>query len=857
MALNLLEFFGMSRQNSKYLYLLLLFFPLILFSAIIFSGKAIFWGTPLTQFIPWWTLAWQMVEKGLPPLWNSLSGMGAPLMANYQSALLYPPTWIYFLLYNVGGVALMAWGQAVMIVLHLFWAGLGMALFIRQLGFGKLAQIIAGLSFGMSGYLVSRAGFLSINAAVSWIPWIMLGITKLVDAAIPSDQVDEVNRNQILKLNSAILSAFILLFISFAMQLLAGHAQTAWYTLIFSVFWLAFLLYSRVRRGRTSGAAIGNQQAVAEEVRNDTASQPAIINARFAVKDILVVILLFGIVLVLASALAAGQLLPTGEYLLQSQRSSSVEYEFAMTYSFWPWRFLTFLAPDLYGNPAWGDYWGYANYWEDAIYIGLIPFLLAVYAVLTRGKRLGANKYISNGLMNFLLLVIVIVFIIALGQNTPIFPWLYSNVVTFDMFQAPTRITILALFCISVLSAIGLDSWRRPGGRGLYWLRLGVMAAAAVTVGALLAYYLSRFITLDIRPSFIRSAALLGIFGVGFGLLALKAPQKNELVEVSSWGWWQWAVVLLVGIDLTIAGWGLNPAAELNLYSQPSPTAEEVNNLLSGGRLYLSSDEEYDLKYERFLRFDTFHPFSLEDNWDELRASLLPNVAILDGIPSVNNFDPLIPGRYSTWMTVLGQVSIDEREKMLDLMSASVLESMNPVSANGVQYYGRETAYPRYRWAGCGIPAESGEEAFSLILQNQVDHEKKVILESPGEAENYVCGDSKAAIRLISEQDHKSVLLINSYESGYLVLSDLWYPGWRASVDGAEVPILIANYLFRAVKVPPGSHEVTIEYEPNIFKIGIITSGLSFLILLSLISYWFAAGRKINTRDEEQASNNP
>ena len=83
-----------------------------------------------------------------------------------------------------------------------------------------------------------------------------------------------------------------------------------------------------------------------------------------------------------AIALAAVQLLPTAEYLLQSQRSAAVEYEAAMAFSFWPWRFLSLFAPEMFGNPVQADFWGSANYWEDAIYIGLLPVLLALGSLL-------------------------------------------------------------------------------------------------------------------------------------------------------------------------------------------------------------------------------------------------------------------------------------------------------------------------------------------------------------------------------------------------------------------------------------------------------------------------------------------
>jgi hypothetical protein len=145
----------MSQRSSRFAYLVLLFFPFTLFAATILGRKALFWGTPLNQFVPWWTYAWDSVNSGLFPLWNNLLGMGAPLAANYQTALFYPPTWLYYLAYAAGGIGAMAWFLAVMVVLHLFWAGLGMALLVRELKLGRFAQIVAGLSFSLSGYLVA------------------------------------------------------------------------------------------------------------------------------------------------------------------------------------------------------------------------------------------------------------------------------------------------------------------------------------------------------------------------------------------------------------------------------------------------------------------------------------------------------------------------------------------------------------------------------------------------------------------------------------------------------------------------------------------------------------------------------
>ncbi len=122
----------------------LLLGPLLLIGPALARGEALFWGTPILQFTPWRTYARQLLAAGQLPLWNPALGMGAPLLANYQTALLYPPNWILVLL-NV------AWGQTVLVMLHLMLAAIGMALLARQLSLNRFAQAISGLAFGLSG----------------------------------------------------------------------------------------------------------------------------------------------------------------------------------------------------------------------------------------------------------------------------------------------------------------------------------------------------------------------------------------------------------------------------------------------------------------------------------------------------------------------------------------------------------------------------------------------------------------------------------------------------------------------------------------------------------------------------------
>ncbi|MEJ2352631.1 MAG: hypothetical protein P8Y03_22830, partial [Anaerolineales bacterium] len=474
---------------------ILLFFlvPFILLAPVWLTGKAMFWGTPILQFVPWRAWAWETMRSGHLPLWNPLLGMGAPLIANYQSGLFYPPNWLFFILAEIGGVPLMAWGQAILVAAHMAWAALGMGFLARRLGLRDLAQMISGLAFGLGGYLVARSGFLSINAAVAWLPWVVLGVTRLAEAWNGETAGKSGGWGDRIQ-------AVILLSLALGMQLLAGHAQTAWYTLLLAAAWGGFLALAR-QRGRMTTVQLSPKRQVSKVVRRLSWVWVGI-----------------GLAALVGAGLAAVQLLPTGEYLRQSQRSAQVDYEMGLAYSFWPWRFLTLIAPDLFGSPVKGDYWGYANYWEDAIYIGVLPLLLALGAIV-RGFRRGRATRFHTQLIRFLLPMLIVSFILALGTNTPIFPWLYFHVPTFDMFQAPSRLSLWAVFCLCILAGIGSEYWQRPAGRGLYWTRLGTAGALAVGLGAGLAWlYLG-----DIRPTFIRATALAGFWGVGAGVLSLLA----------------------------------------------------------------------------------------------------------------------------------------------------------------------------------------------------------------------------------------------------------------------------------------------------------------------------------------------
>jgi len=82
-------------------------------------------------------------------------------------------------------------------------------------------------------------------------------------------------------------------------------------------------------------------------------------------------------------------------------------------------------------------------------------------------------------------------------------------------------------------------------------------------------------------------------------------------------------------------------------------------------------------------------------------------------------------------------------------------------------------------------------------------------------------------VTLLRETFNTQTWRVTAPANGWLVVADVWYPGWQASVDGVRAPVLRADYLFRAVPVVPGEHTVTLRYHPRTFSLGLALSGLA------------------------------
>jgi hypothetical protein len=731
--------------------LLVVFYRLLL-------GEVFFWGLPALQFYPWREFAFDTLRAGQLPLWNPYNGAGAPLIANYQSMLFYPFTWI-------GLVLPLAWAMSVTAVLHLFIAAWGMWLFTGRLGLPALGRGVSALAFGLTSYLVARLGTYPMIAASAWLPfmmWASLGV-------IQHKRLRDVG--------------WLALFTG--LQLLAGHAQTAWYSLMLVGL---FVLFTALRhREKDWWQRLGRAAA--------------------------------GVIL--GAAIATVQLWPTAELLRTSQRSEGVDFDFAMNFSYGPARALNLISPNVFGNPGEGTYLTEGAFFEDAVYIGLLPFVSALAAIIgwiVRRFRKGLDELPAASSMPFWLVITLVAFVFALGKYTPIFPFLFNNVPTFDLFQAPVRWHLWTVLALSVLAGIGTRSW----GRG-HWLFFGTrLAIAGCIAAALLALFVApALIPTDGDPELAQAIGVLrlavaatGILGALAGALTLLQPERGS----SRYSWWSLVVLVVVAIDLGWAAWGLNPTVPAAFYEK-GPNDEQA-------RAYWPEEAERAVEFDTHLLFKDYRVAT--ENWEAFRASELPNLNLLDRWHLLNNFDPLRVGPFVQY---------------LDLIEANLPDADNLLQAAQVNALYEETGErsalvsPVERaWFVESVCWHTDEASLVEALSNP-DWLPLRQAHFIGEGDCPALAEDAASIgTVISLEDRANSLGVNveTEAGGWLVLADTNYPGWTASVDGVPVQIAQANLAFRVVEVPAGGRVIHFEYRPAWLLPGMLISLAALVITLAL-----------------------
>ncbi|MGH2537927.1 MAG: YfhO family protein [Candidatus Promineifilaceae bacterium] len=165
---------------------------------------------------------------------------------------------------------------------------------------------------------------------------------------------------------------------------------------------------------------------------------------------------------------------------------------------------------------------------------------------------------------------------------------------------------------------------------------------------------------------------------------------------------------------------------------------------------------------------------------------------------------------------------------------ALLLGEYRRIFSGDVKIYANLERLPRaflvYDWR----PVTDSAEALAALQLPGFDPAVTAVVEGEPPA---AYGAGRGETRILSYMPERISLEVKTDRPGLLVLTDAYYPGWEAELDGAPVPIYPADVLFRALVVPAGSHTLELAYRPASVRLGMMVSALAWLAWLGLAGY--------------------
>jgi len=681
----------------------------------------------------------------------------------------------------------------------LFVGGLGMFILLRHLKLDPYIAFFGAIAFISSCHWL---GLLEIGhntkfRAIMWIPWVMWGIMYLK------------KRPGFLSLG--LLATFLIT------QLRENHPQITYYLyLLIGMYWIY------------RGIAALRKKSL----------------KRFGV---------FTLLLVLAFALTAlavmNPYLSTMEYSHHTQRGGAegLDKAYAQGWSFHPKEIIGFVIPDFWGGIN-QTYWGYMPFTQVYNYFGIVVLALAILALWGRSRRFALFLWLSGAIFTLM----------SFGSATPALSDLFLNYLPyFNKFRVPSMTLTILQFNVVILAALGMRDivensgnliWQKRylrifwicGAIFILWIVLAKSIFAGLpytTIAEQIRYEqagaLSRLEPLiaERQDILVKSGILaLMLLTVSMGLAYLKSIHKLKAVPF----------VLLITLITFIDLW---------IY-----TGKHLKDL------HPVSKRQIDFRMQDFDAFlldkadnERIYPFNTGQirsagGWAYYHQSI-------DGYSAakLKRYDDLLKlingsqGRDGEFVRYLKGVYQDDSRELptpiLDMLStryiivpdslpyASMLQNLRPVFQNNrLAIYENLKALPRAWFVQNTVVSNSSEETLQLLSNIGFDPATTAILESPIEG---IATPDSAKVKQIKAEMHELAYRYSVKEDALLVLSEIYYPaGWKAFVNGVELPIIPVNHVLRGVVVPAGVHDLELIMEPDSYKTGIRLSLAGILITL-------------------------
>ncbi len=730
------------------------------------------------------------------PQWNPYQFGGMPYIAAMHGDIFYPT----FLLRLVLPTDIaMTWG----FVLHTLLAGVFTVGFLRAAGVRFQSAIVGGVAYLLSGAVASYAspghdGKLFVSALLPAALW-----------ALVRGMCDGWRR------------AWGLLALIVGLAVLSPHPQLLQYMLLTCG---AFALFVALRPGSLA----------AESTARDTTAASRFPRLPLALGAVL-----------LGAVMGAIQYLPVYEYVPWSPRAGGTGYDYATSFSFPLEETINVYLPQFSG--ILDNYWGRNGIHFHSEYIGASVLCLALYAF---GGGL-VNRHRSHAW--FWLGALIVSLLWAWGGNTPFYQLVYTVVPASKFFRAPSTILYVSAFACAVLAAFGTERILAGKGTARYtigWTIFAMLIGVLATSGAFTDMAMAMLG--DTRADRIVANAgnvVAGAWRSALAIVALVAIMRAVAQGV---------------LRASLAGWLLAAVVALDLWS-----VERHYWTFSARADQLYAEDDI----TRFLRAQPeparVIAVPLDDNMAPHDPFVLGDALMHHGIRGVLGYHGNELGRYQELYGKSEGFRSIANPNFWALTNARFIYTNTP----GLPVQGaRLAAGPVRNAAGSmtylyELPGEHPAAWVTpLIVQLDDATTKATVLNPLFDVKRVAIFDTASSIqtRPVNSPMPEPVpfgVAVTRYEAGAiditlggsapagsgLVVSENYYPGWTATVDGKPASIARADYTLIGVELPTGAKSVRLRFDSAPYHTGKL---LTLLALGAALLWWFigfALDRKAGT----------
>ncbi|MCK4588222.1 YfhO family protein [Candidatus Woesebacteria bacterium] len=731
-----------------------------------------------SQFYPWRSLVGESWRAGKVALWNPYMFSGTPFLATLHSSALYPLNVLYVFLSDLN-----AWTG--LVFLQIFLAAIFMYLFLIDLKIKKEASFLGAIVFSFSGYMVAWLEFATGGHAGLWLPLLLLFEHRLIKS----------------EKSIWLLPISVVFFFIFT----AGDFQVPLYICTAYILFGSFLLF---------------QKKIARSL---------------SLKSLLYVFagLAFGILLSLP------QLLPTLELFLQSIRTNDPyisEYYFGLMH----WEKITnFIWPDFFGNVVTRNYWARFGYHEYLSFVGIIALVFCIYGLIVKKRKI--EKFFWS------LLVICLLFLFP----TPIAFLPFKLKIPGLGTSSASRIIFLVDFCLAVLAAYGFSKW--INGKKPTILRV-VFYFLVVTVGVGLGVAVSLLFIKSVPQTFVPEIAvnlkvalrnmipstlvllLLGLLFFGQYKI-LPRLKKKVLIKYFRLAI-PLAVLLLASAEILRFAWKNTPFSPRKFVFPKTQIIEflekETETFRIAGGIPLNLFMPYKIRSAE--GYDPIYPLTNGEWFSAVNSGNLESLSRRYGL--IHNFSsPLIDYASVKYVVDYKKNIYGGISSKGNLAPGIELPRYKPVFSEGrISVFENTQTLPRV-WLSTNykiIPEQ--QQIIDELKDINANKERLIVVESKPEIP-VERTDLDFTIENFTQTYNRIDLDVTTSENALLFLSESFYPGWKAYINDQEAEILRANYLFQAIAVPKGEHNIMFIYYPESFKIGKWATIATSVFLIGIIGY--------------------